>query len=176
MREANTRAVEHDHVLVGGELERLQSLLAIAVGCRHDLRRRPATRRGHEQDLTRLLRQTVQAPTEQGARLPGSVQRPSRLEPDRVSRELAAELERKERVTCRRIAHPGELGSGQLQFEPALEQLVECPHAERTERELQVSALGQRAVKLEGHRDLRRLTHGRQEADSLDTQTAECQL
>ena len=70
--------------------------------------------------------------------------------------ELTPELEREERVPRCRLLYARQLGSGQLEPEPLLEQPMERTDAQRPQLELREPFLGKRALELGRHRDARR--------------------
>ena len=122
MGEADARAVELDHALAHGRVERLEHALAVAVRRGDELDRRPGERSDQEQDVERLAGKPGEAAAEQLAQALGNAQRLARRGPRARADELAAELEREERVAGRRLLHAGELRARQLEPEPLLEQ------------------------------------------------------
>ena len=140
MREAHG-SPHLDHAVPLGRRERCQDMLRGAVrGCDR-LRGRVPGRGGDEQDLDRLDRELGEAGAKQ---LPEAVrdrQRLAGLELRAAADELAAELEREERVAAARLPDPSELGPGELEAKPGLEQPVQRADAERAERQPRQPAL-----------------------------------
>ena len=151
MRKANVRVVELDDAFVNGRLQRLQHSLAVSIRCRDELDRRPGERRGLEQDIAGVGRQAVETAAEQLAQAVGNAQGLSRRRPRVRAHELAPQLERKERITGRRLLHAGELWSGQLEPEPLLEQTMQRAERERAEREPLQPLFREEAARARGH-------------------------
>ena len=176
MREAQARVVELDDAFPHRRLERLEDALPVSVRRRDQLDRRPGERRDLEEDVDRLRRQPGEAAAEQLVQALRHSQRPagrrSRVRPD----ELAAELEREERVARRCLLDAGELRPRQLEPEPLLEQMVERAQAERAEREPLSRSSGKARSSSNGAATLRRLPQRRQQTDALVAQTAESDL
>ena len=167
MREADALAVELDHALRAGRVERLLDACALPVrGC-HDVDRRPGERRDQQQDVEGFARKAGEAAAEQVAKAVRHMQRLARRGPRARADELAPEFEREEGVAGRRLLHPGQLGSRELEPEALLEEPVNAAEAERADRELVEPLLGERALELEGHCRLRPRPVRGQQADPL---------
>ena len=125
MGEANARAVEHDHVLVAARSSASSDAALDSRGPR-PRRCRPATAAATSR-TSRVCWADHPGAAEQGRSGSGKPQRPSRTRAGSCAarapgRALA------QRTRCRRrLVHADELGSGQFQPEPALEQLVKSP-------------------------------------------------
>jgi hypothetical protein len=83
------------------------------------------------------------------------MERLARRGPLRRADELAPEFECEEEIAGRCLLHPGQLGSRELEPEALLEEPVNAAEAERADRELVESLLGERALELEGQCRLR---------------------
>ena len=133
-------------------------------------------RRGDEQDLDRLDRELGEPGAKQLPKAVRDRQRLAGLELRAATDELAAELEREERVAAARLPDPSELGSGELEAKPGLEQPVQRADAERAERQPRQPAFRERELELERHLDALRLAHRREHADPLAPQAPQRDL
>ena len=172
MGEAETRVVELDHSLPRGTVEGLHDGLTVPVRLDHELDRRAGERRCEEDDVARIGREPGEAAAQElvqalGHRqgLPGGR---SGVRPD----ELAAELEREERVPCRRLLHPHELRPGQIETDPHPQEVMERPQAQRADREPSEPIRRESAIELDRNGCVRRRPHRREQADMLVTQAA----
>ena len=172
MGEAETRVVELDHSLPGGGVERLDDGLAMPVRLDDELDRRAGERRCEEDDVARVGREPGEAAPEKLVQALGDGQRPpggrSGARPD----ELAPELEREERVACRRLLNPDELGPGQIETDSLPQQVVERPQAQGADREPREPIRSESAIELDRDGGLGSRSQGREQADTLVPQAA----
>ena len=137
--------VELDHSFVGARLECGDDALAISVRVRDQIDRRSSERGDLEQDIEGLAGQ----PGEGGRRAAPATSRARQGPAGGRARvrayQLAAQLQREEGIARRRLLHPGELGSRQLEPEPLLEQAVHGGQTERAERTARAARPGTRA-------------------------------
>ncbi len=110
VREAHVRVVELDHALPNGLLERVEDGLPVAVGGGDEVDRRPRERCDLQQDVERLTGSRARRPPSSSRRLSGTRSGWPGDRPRVRADELAAELEREERVARRRLVHARELG------------------------------------------------------------------
>ena len=114
VREAHPRVVELDHAFADSLGERVRDLLPVAVRCRDQVDGRPGKRGGLEENVHRFCRQPAQAAAEQ---LPQALRHaqgaPGRW-PFVRPLELAAELEREERIARRRLEDPARAPAGSV--------------------------------------------------------------
>ena len=146
------------------------------MGGRHQLDSRPGERGGEEHDVAGLGGQSREAAVEQLVQALGHPERAaglgSRARPD----ELAPELEREERIAGRRVLHPGELRTGQVEPSPFLQQVMKRTQAQRTEHETGQTVVREGGLELERRGDLRRSPDGGKKADGLVAQAPQGDL
>ncbi len=90
--------------------------------------------------------------------------------------EVTAELERKERVSARRITHPGELRARQFQPKPFLEQSIQRGQTQRLEPHPFVALLPKRMLGLETCLSPGGLAQRREQANRLLAQAPQRDL
>ena len=93
--------------------------------CRDQIDRRPGERRDLEQDIEGLAGSRARRPPSSSRKVSGTRQGLARRRARVRAYELAPELEREEGIARRRLLHAGELGAGQVEPEPLLEQAVQ---------------------------------------------------
>ena len=176
MGETETRVVELDHSLPSGGVERLDDRLTVPVRRGDELDRRAGERRCEEDDVAGIGREPGEAAAEELVQALGDGQGLAGGRPGARADELAPELEREERVACRRLLNTDELRPGQIETDSLPQQVVQRPHAQRADREPREPFRRESAIELDRNGCLGSRPHGREQADTLVTQAAERDL